>query len=151
MNKKNGFTLIELLTVIGIIAMLAGLLFPTINKVKERARIARTKAMIETLSMALHAYRADWGIFGPSESELNNDGTLYDMLTTSKKNGPYIEVRSSDISASGSNNRIIDPWEGLYTVYVDTDGGNNSVPANNTHSFDISCTTPGGTSINNWE
>ena len=151
MKNKNGFTLIELLTVIGIIAMLVGLLFPTISKVKERARVARTKAMIETLSMALHAYRADWGIFGPGEAELNENGTLYNMLTTSKKNGPYIELRGKDLSVSGSDNRVMDPWEGLYVVYVDTDGGSNSVPSNNTHSFDISCTTPGGTSINNWE
>ncbi len=151
MRKSSGFTLLELLAVLGIIAMIAGLLFPSISKVKENARVARAKAMIETLSIALQAYRTDWGIYGPNENELNDNGTLYSILTTSRKNGPYIELRERDLIISGTVYKIADPWDGVYEVYVDTDGGSNSVPAHNQHSFDISCTSKNGTVINNWD
>ncbi|MDX9702114.1 MAG: prepilin-type N-terminal cleavage/methylation domain-containing protein [Candidatus Auribacterota bacterium] len=151
MRKKKGFTLIELLVVLSIIAVIVGFLFPAIKKVKEQARKARASAMIEAIGMALHAYRADWGIFGPSESELNADGTLYKMLTTTKYNGPYMELRNQDLNINGSNKRIADPWGGIYSVYTDIDGGSNNVPPNNKHSFDISCTLPDGTTLNNWD
>lgn len=151
MKRRTGFTLIELLTVLSIIALIVGLIFPAIKKVKDQARKARGHAMIEAVSMALQAYRSDWGVFGPSESELNADGTLYEMLTASKYNGPYMEFREKDLDINGSDKRIADPWGGIYTVYVDTDGGSNSVPSNNKHSFDISCTSPGGVELNNWD
>lgn len=151
MRKTNGFTLIELLAVLSIIALIAGFLFPTISKVKENARVARARAMIESLSIAIQAYRTDWGVFGPNENELNGDGTLYSILTTTKKNGPYVELRERDLTISGSAKKITDPWGGLYTVYVDADGGSNAVPSHNTHSFDISCTSGTGLEINNWD
>ncbi len=151
MKKKRGFTLIELLVVLSIISLIVGLIFPAIKKVKDQARKARGSAMIEAIGMALHAYRADWGIFGPTESEINADGTLYDMLTTNKYNGPYMEFRDKDLDTNGSDKRVADPWGGIYEVYVDIDGGSNNVPPNNKHSFDISCTSPDGTELNNWD
>jgi len=152
MRKPDlGFTLLELLAVLSIIALVAGFLFPTITKVKEEARKAKAKAMIETLSIAINAYRTDWGVYGPTENELNNSGILYNMLTTNKKNGPYMEFKQRDLIISGAIRKLINPWGTLYSVYVDTDGGSNSTPSHNRNSFDISCTTPGGISINNWE
>lgn len=151
MRKNIGFTLLELLAVLSIIALIAGFLFPTITKVKENAREARAKAIIETIGMALQAYRIDWGFFGPDENELNDPGKLYEMLMTNKKNGPYMEFRENDLSISGTVTKIMDPWGGFYEVYVDTDAGSNAVPTHNKHSFDISCTSLKGVVINNWE
>ncbi|MEW6536491.1 MAG: prepilin-type N-terminal cleavage/methylation domain-containing protein [Candidatus Auribacterota bacterium] len=150
-NTSKGFTLVEMLVVMAIIAIIAGFLFPTVQKVKENARTARARAMMETLGLALQAYRVDWGVFGPNENDLNDSGALYTMLTTSKKNGPYMEFKESDIDDDGSKKKLLDPWAGFYIVVVDTDGGSNSVPAHNRHSFDISCTSKTGTEINNWE
>lgn len=150
-TDNHGFTLIELLVVLSIIAIIAGILFPTISTIKENARVARARAMMSTIGLALQAYRTDWGVFGPTEDELNDDGTLYEMLTTAKKNGPYMELRERDILIDGSDKKIIDPWGGIYEVYVDVDGGSNAVPPHNRHSFDIETTDASGDSVNNWD
>ena len=62
----SAFTLIELLVVIGIIALLASILFPVISKVRESAREADTKSLISTIENACQAYKQDFNAFpGP--------------------------------------------------------------------------------------
>ena len=57
----SGFTLIELLVVIAIIAVLAGLLFPVIAKVKLRGIETRTTSNLRQVAGAMGAYGADHG------------------------------------------------------------------------------------------
>lgn len=56
-----GFTLIELLTVIAIIAILMGLLFPAINAVKENAKKTQAKSDISQIVAAVKAYHTEYG------------------------------------------------------------------------------------------
>lgn len=58
---RKAFTLVELLVVIGIIAILAGLLLPAVNHMRRSAQITGQKADFATISTALEAYRADFG------------------------------------------------------------------------------------------
>ena len=65
-RKKYGFTMIELLTVIGIIALLVGLLIPALNMVNTMAKEAKQKAQITAIELALTAFRNDYGDYPPS-------------------------------------------------------------------------------------
>jgi len=72
MRRRNGFTLIELLVVIGIIGILAGLLFPVFAQAREAARKANCLSNIRQLATAILMYGDDHdGYFVPAMDAAN--------------------------------------------------------------------------------
>ena len=61
LSKGEGFTLIELLTVIAIIGVLAGLLFPAIKSALQKAEIAQAQNDIKSIETAVKAFYVDYG------------------------------------------------------------------------------------------
>jgi prepilin-type N-terminal cleavage/methylation domain-containing protein len=61
MKKCKAFTLVELLVVIGIIALLAGILLPAVNLMRKRAMITSEKADFQSIATALEQYKTDFG------------------------------------------------------------------------------------------
>jgi prepilin-type N-terminal cleavage/methylation domain-containing protein len=60
-----GFTLIELLTVISIIAILMGLLFPAVGTVKDNARKTQARNDITAIAAAVKHYYTEYGKYPP--------------------------------------------------------------------------------------
>ena len=65
------FTLIELLIVIAIIAILAAILLPALNKARERARATECISKIKQLSMSVFSYSDDFNGYAPVSQKYN--------------------------------------------------------------------------------
>jgi prepilin-type N-terminal cleavage/methylation domain-containing protein/prepilin-type processing-associated H-X9-DG protein len=63
--KSRGFTLIELLVVIGIIALLIGILLPTLGKAREAGRMAVCASQEKQILTAVHVFATDHDSFIP--------------------------------------------------------------------------------------
>ena len=60
-GARPGFTLVELLVVVGIIALLIGLLLPALGKVVQRAKSTQTMGTMQNFAKACDAYFQEFG------------------------------------------------------------------------------------------
>jgi general secretion pathway protein G len=123
LSKKSGFTLIEIILVVVIIGILAGIAIPRMGGKTEKAKISQAKSNITALSMAIQEF----------EMMNGNYPSSLDQLLDESKGGPYMEKKAIPK----------DPWDKPFS-YAAPGSHNN-------HSFDLSCTSPKGTVVNNWE
>ncbi len=59
MEKEGGMTLVELIIVLAVIAILAGLIFTTLIKVRQRAYLSSCIQNLRQLVLAVHMYEND--------------------------------------------------------------------------------------------
>jgi type II secretory pathway pseudopilin PulG len=69
-RKRTGFTIVELLAALGIIALMVSLLIPALNVVRNKAKETKQKAQFMTISLALEAFKDDYGDYPGSDWSL---------------------------------------------------------------------------------
>ena len=101
-RKQMGFTLLELLVVLGIIAMLAGIVGPQVMKHMGESKTKAAKVQIEDLASTLDMYKLDAGGYPTTEQGLQ---ALVEAPDNAKHwSGPYL-----------SKSKIpLDPWQNEY-------------------------------------
>ncbi len=124
-SRSHGFTLVELLTVIAIIAILMGLLFPAIGVVKEQARKAETKTACTGIVAACKAYNTEYGKYPVLDNVPAGDLWFGDTKIGAAKDNVdlfnTLRARSAGAGAKDYNPRRIVFFEGK-------DAGNPTAP-----------------------
>src|SRR6476646_4303280 len=75
-QRRSGFTLVELLVVIGIIAVLIGVLLPALNKAREAARQVQCLSNMKQLANAVMMYCGDNKGWMPGRGGNNTDSMV---------------------------------------------------------------------------
>ena len=102
LNRNGGFTLLELLVVLGIIAMLAGIVGPQVMKHLGASKTKTAKVQIEDLASALDMYKLDEGSYPTQQQGL---AALIEKPADSRRwNGPYLRKEKIPV----------DPWQQEY-------------------------------------
>src|SRR5882724_2016587 len=152
--RAGGFTLIELLIVIGIIAILIGLLFPAFKGEQDQARRTQAKNDLTQIVTAVNAFYTEYGRY-PVSSAITTDayfgsGTAPSGTTSAGTNDVlFNELRAgssalntrqivfisppnvkdgsnprSGIGTTTSTGQYFDPWGSTYNVTIDTNYDN---------------------------
>jgi prepilin-type N-terminal cleavage/methylation domain-containing protein len=66
--RRNGFTVVEILTVVTIIAILVGILIPSITAVRTMAKKTQQTAQLTTMALAISAFKNDYGDYPESDA-----------------------------------------------------------------------------------
>ena len=113
---EQGFTLLEMLVVLGIIAMLAGLVGPQVMNQLGGAKSKTAKVQIEDLSAALDMYRLDVGKYPSTDQGLL---ALLEKPDDAKRwTGPYLRKNKIPLDPWGADYQFASPGEkGKFDLY----------------------------------
>lgn len=140
-RPSSAFTLIEIMVVIGIIAVLAALLFPVVIGTGERAKQKKALADAHSIVAAIKAYRQEYGKW-PAQTQATQDMTY--VTNNHLVIQPLLGSNAADISGKYTNPKEIpflslqgnvnnpdycgnylDPWGIPYVICIDENEDNS--------------------------
>ena len=142
LRSASAFTLLEVMLVIGIIAILAGLLYPVVIGARARAKEKQAAAEARTILVAIKAYRQEYGTW-PAQIHATQDVTyvtnnylviqplLGSNLVLSggrqlnPKNKIFLNMQVNTNNNPDYAGNYLDPWGIPYVICMDQDGDNN--------------------------
>jgi prepilin-type N-terminal cleavage/methylation domain-containing protein len=143
---QRAFTLLELLVVIAVIAVLAGLLFPAVQSVLERAKKVQAKNDLTQIVTAVNAFYTEYGryptnatsdaaaAYGPGNQSTNNSllNELRAQDSYSLNTRQIVFISPANVKddnnprsgINGANGGYYDPWGSEYSIALDADYDN---------------------------
>lgn len=106
MKQKQTFTLVELLVVIGIIAILAGLVIPAVIRAQMQGRITQAKSDMATILLALKGVESTYNKMVAPKSGSTTTYS-FDGKDVSKGSGKF----SNCITLGGGNDTAVDAYD----------------------------------------
>jgi len=139
--RDKGFTLLELMVVIAIIVVLAGLLFPAVQSILDRAKKVQAKNDLTQIVTAVNAFYTEYGRY-PLDSSVTTDkkygpeGDSSSAIFSELRNAGSVTINTRQIvfmsppedpsqpspkGKIGSDGQFHDPWGTAYNVEIDGD------------------------------
>ena len=139
--RMAGFTFMELMMVIILITILAGMLFPSVISIQDRARKVQAKNDLTQIVNAVNAFNTEYGVypstFAPEMTYDGLNGNTNDKLfnalrgsnldtTTNPRNVVFISPppAKKQVGGIGTDGQYYDPWGKPYVIRLDTNFDN---------------------------
>jgi len=114
MSRRKGFTLVELLVVIGIIAVLIGILLPALSSARRQARKVQCLSALREIGHAFYLYAANNKGVWPAA--VHNYGASIPLRTPPAVPAPGEEVRWYDRIAEYITSQRLDSYADIVKV-----------------------------------